>query len=153
MDAGTDAGEPTTSPNAAFEDEVLVHVNARRAAGALCGNQNFPPVPPLTMQPQLRLAAQLHSQDMAAQSYMDHVSKDGRTFDQRIRAAGYTGSSIAENVAAGYESPTGVVQGWMESPGHCVNIMGAAYRSIGVGYGFDADSKFGHYWTQTFGNR
>jgi len=38
----------------------------------------------------------------AAARYFSHTSLDGRTFDQRIRNAGYTGSSpLGENLAAG----------------------------------------------------
>ena len=66
--------------NAAFEDQVLVLVNQRRAAGATCGGVPYAPVAPLTMNAALRTAARLHSQDMAAQNYFSHTSLDGRTF-------------------------------------------------------------------------
>ena len=131
---------------------VLVLVNQRRAAGATCGGTVYPPAGPLTMNANLQLAARLHSQDMATQNYFSHTSLDGRTFDQRIRNAGYSGSfPLGENLAAGVPNPQSLVDGWMNSPGHCANIMNGGYRSTGVGYAFSSSSTYRHYWTQTFG--
>ena len=144
---------PPPDPSATvFENEVLALVNQRRAAGATCGGTAHPPVVALAMNANLRLAAQGHSQDMATNNYFSHTSLDGRTFVDRIRGAGYTGSGpLGENIAAGQGSPAAVVNGWMGSTGHCQNIMNGSYRSIGVGYAFRAGSQFGSYWTQTFG--
>lgn len=144
---------PTPTPGQLFEEQVLTLVNQRRAEGATCGGTAYPSAPALVMNAALRQAAQLHSQDMADQNYMEHTSKDGRTFAQRIRAAGYAGGSIGENVAAGYSTPQAVMTGWMASTGHCANIMNATYRSIGVGYGYNAASNYDHYWTQDFGSQ
>ena len=138
--------------NATFEDQVLVLVNQRRAAGATCGGAPYAPVAPLTMNGTLRTAARLHSQDMAAQNYFSHTSLDGRTFSQRMTNAGYAGAfPWGENIASGQPTPQAVVDAWMSSPGHCTNIMNGSYRAIGVGYGFRAGSTYGHYWTQDFG--
>ncbi len=104
------------------------------------------------MDARLRAAARGHSQDMAANNYFSHTSLDGRTFDQRIGEAGYTGAfPWGENIAAGQSTPEAVVTGWMASPGHCTNIMSAGYKAIGVGYGFSSSSTYRHYWTQDFG--
>ena len=146
------AAPPPPDPSAtAFENEVLTLVNQHRAAGATCGGTAYPTVAALAMNANLRLAAQRHSQDMATNNYFSHTSLDGRTYVDRIRAAGYTGSFLGENIAAGYGSPASVVNGWMASTGHCQNIMNGGYRSIGVGYAFRAGSQFRSYWTQTFG--
>lgn len=152
--ADSSAAVITVAPDAgvlAFEDQVLTLVNQYRSVGAVCGSTPYPPTAPLLMNGQLRLAARGHSQDMAANSYFSHTSLDGRTFNQRITAAGYSGSPLGENIAAGYPTPQAVVAGWMASPGHCSNIMSGSYRSIGVGYAFLAGSAYGHYWTQDFG--
>ena len=50
----------------------------------------------------------------------------------------------------GYSSPEGVVQGWMKSPGHKANILGADYTEIGVGYAFGEACDYGSYWTAVF---
>jgi uncharacterized protein YkwD len=138
--------------NSAFEDEVFTLVNSRRAAGAMCGSTSYGPAAALVMNSKLRNAARWHSQDMAANNYFSHTSLDGRTFDERIHDAGYAGSGpLGENIAAGQSSPSSVVNGWMGSPGHCRNIMDPAFHAIGVGYAYDADATYRHYWTMTFG--
>jgi uncharacterized protein YkwD len=142
----------TVTSNPTFEDQVLVLVNQRRAAGATCGGAPYAPVAPLTMNGTLRTAARLHSQDMAAQNYFSHTSLDGRTFSQRLTNAGYAGAfPWGENIAAGQPTPEAVMDAWMASTGHCTNIMNGSYRAIGVGYAFRAGTTYGHYWTQDFG--
>jgi uncharacterized protein YkwD len=127
-------------------------VNQRRAGGATCGGTAYAAAPALYMHPSLRVAARGHSQDMAAQNYVSHTSLDGRTFDQRIRDAGYTGAfPLGENIAGGPSTPDAVVSGWMASPGHCANIMSPGYRALGVGYAHNPASTYRHYWTQSFG--
>jgi uncharacterized protein YkwD len=141
-----------TSGNTAFEDQVLVLVNQKRAAGATCGGTAYPAVGPLYMNGNLRTAAQNHSFDMATQNYFSHTSLDGRTFDQRILNAGYSGAyPLGENIAAGQTTPQFVVDAWMASPGHCTNIMNGSFNSAGVGYGFNSSSTYVHYWTLDLG--
>ena len=131
---------------------MLALVNQRRAAGATCGGTAYPSVPALTMNSNLRIAARAHSLDMATLNYFSHTSLDGRTFSQRIQNAGYSGSfPLGENIAAGQNSPQAVVDSWMTSPGHCVNIMSPGFRAIGIGYALRVGSQYGHYWTQDFG--
>jgi uncharacterized protein YkwD len=101
--------------------------------------------PALQVDPRLTTAAQGHAADMAANSYFSHTSLDGRTFDQRIRAAGHP-SPGGENIAKGQTSPSAVVTAWMNSPGHRANILNCSFRTIGVG--FDAR---GNHWVQNFG--
>ncbi|WP_235433275.1 CAP domain-containing protein [Protofrankia coriariae] len=97
----------------------------------------------------LLLAAQWHSEDMAANSYMDHVSLDGRTMTDRATASGYRYRMLGENVAAGQNSPAEVMDGWMNSPGHRRNILNGEFTQIGVGYA--RGGSYGIYWTQVFG--
>jgi uncharacterized protein YkwD len=134
---------------AAWEEEVLVLVNERRAAGADCGSEGtFGPAAPLTMNPALRCAARLHSMDMVINNYFSHTSQDGTTFAQRISAAGYSWRSIGENISQGGSSPSAVVNGWMGSDGHCANIMSPGFVDIGIGYHTDGTRRR---WTQKFG--
>jgi uncharacterized protein YkwD len=142
----------TPDPSTAFEDQVLVLVNQQRALGATCGGVPYPAVGPLYMNTNLRIAAHNHSVDMATNNYFSHTSLDGRTFDQRILNAGYTGSyPLGENIAAGQTTPQNVVAAWMGSTGHCQNIMSGSYHAVGVGYAFSASSTYRHYWTMDFG--
>lgn len=132
--------------HAAFEAEVLTLVNEHRAAGANCGQAgSFDSVPPLTMNSALRCAARVHSLDMSTRGYFDHTNPEGEGPRDRTTQAGYAGSSWGENIAWGYPTPESVVSGWMNSPGHCANVMRAGYTEIGVGF------AAGNYWTQNFG--
>jgi uncharacterized protein YkwD len=135
----------------AFEEEVLSRINAVRATGATCGGTAMPAVPALAMNEALRTSARGHSQDMAARGFFSHTTPDGRTFVDRIRAAGYGGSPIAENIAAGYSTPAAAMAGRMGSTGHCTAIMSGSYRVVGSGYAYQAGSPYGHYWTLNFG--
>ncbi|OLV16825.1 CAP domain-containing protein [Deinococcus marmoris] len=131
--------------------QVLELSNAARARGQTCGAQNFPPVPPLNSEARLGAAAQAHAADMAALNYFSHTSQDGRTLKNRIDAAGYGWRAIAENIAAGQASAQEVVTGWLNSEGHCRNLMNAEYRELGIGLARNAGGKL--YWVQDFGTR
>ena len=111
-----------------------------------------PPVQELEWNEQLRNAAEGHSRDMADKNYFSHTSPDGKSFVDRINAAGYTGyRAVGENIAAGYGTAASVMQGWMSSPGHCNNIMNPVFREMGVGYAYNSGSQYKQYWTQNFG--
>lgn len=128
-----------------FENQVLELVNDRRAAGATCGGSEYGPAGPLAMNGALHCAAQNHSLDMGQRDYFDHYSPEGDGPGERFEEAGYAGSTWGENIAWGYGSPEAVVEGWMNSPGHCANIMNPNFTETGVGY------YEGSLWTQTFG--
>ncbi|HJL15784.1 MAG TPA: CAP domain-containing protein [Sandaracinaceae bacterium LLY-WYZ-13_1] len=134
-----------------LEWEVLELTNQERARGASCGGEAFGPAGPLEMDEVIQVAARLHSQDMGEQNYFMHDSLDGRTFSDRMTEAGFSGAPPwGENIAAGQATAAEVVQGWMESPGHCRNIMNPDFHVIGIGYANVGGSDYGHYWTQDF---
>jgi uncharacterized protein YkwD len=138
-----------------FRASVLARVNQVRAAGATCGsNGTFGPAGPLAWNDRLTAAAVGHSQDMATNNYFAHVGRDGRTFTQRIDAAGYAWRTAGENLAAGQRSVNSVVDGWMASPGHCVNLMNPAFTEIGVACVPAASASFTYttYWTMELGS-
>ncbi|MEM1032035.1 MAG: CAP domain-containing protein [Myxococcota bacterium] len=148
---------PSTGPGAwpaahvAWEDEVLRLTNARRATGANCGGQALAAAPPVVAQPQLRAAARAHGVDMGRRDYFDHRTPEGVGPMQRAQGAGFSGGFVGENIAAGQRSPAEVVQAWVESPGHCVNLMNPRFRYLGVGYTFETNDRYGHFWVQKFG--
>lgn len=154
-DCRVDCTNPGSWPTewSRFEERVLELVNAIRMRGASCGSDTKPPVGPLVMDAALRRAARCHSMDMAENDFMSHTGSDGSSPWDRIARAGYTASARAENVAAGYSTPEQVVDGWMSSYGHCVNIMSGGSNEIGVGYATQSGTRFFHYWTQAFGQR
>jgi hypothetical protein len=135
---------------AAWEEEVVDLVNLERSAGAYCGGTWFDPVPDLTMNEALRCAARVHSADMVDRDFFDHTNPDGESSADRISEAGYSWSTCGENIAQGYVDPADVVAGWMDSTGHCENIMYGGFEEIGVGY-VPGSPYGGGTWTQTFG--
>jgi uncharacterized protein YkwD len=153
-DCALACGPTATWPDAwtRFEDAALAETNRYRAMGASCDGEAFPPVPALEADETLRASARLHSSDMGERAFFDHDNPDGLDPFDRMAAVGFEGAAPwGENIAAGQSTPEEVVQGWMESPGHCRNIMDGGYRVLGMGYAFVEGSPFGHYWTQNFG--
>lgn len=138
---------PSTTPTS-YEAEVLRLTNAARSQARTCGGQSMPAAPPLTWNGRLGYAARAHSRDMAKRGYFSHTSADGTAFSTRISQTGYHWSAVGENIAAGYPTPAAVVDGWVHSPGHCVNLMSRSFTQLGVG--FASGGHYGTYWTQDF---
>lgn len=138
-----------------WEEEVLRLVNEARAAGHDCDSEGkFGPAPPLTMSASLRCAARKHAADMGTRNYFDHVSPEGETFIERIAQAGYGSyTQIGENIAGGgaLDTAKAAVDGWLDSDGHCANIMSPAYSELGAGV-FEGPGDLTYYWTQEFGH-
>ncbi len=123
---------------------MLDAVNAARAQGQTCGNQVYPPAPPLVWNDRLTAAAEAHSADMARNDYFDHTGRDGSQPGDRVTRAGYSWRIVGENIAR-YQSSVGeVVDAWVESPSHCRNLMDSRYAELGA-------SERDTYWTQVFG--
>ncbi|GGL13367.1 CAP domain-containing protein [Deinococcus radiotolerans] len=140
----------TASP--AFDSEVLRLTNQARAQGWNCDAKRpgGPALPPLKGNPTLDLAAQAQSSGMALYGYFDHTSAlDGSSPMRRVQAAGLNPGSVAENIAAGQQTPKEVVDAWLRSPGHCRNIMGD-FTLVGLSYVNRPGTKFTRYWTQVF---
>lgn len=145
-----DAGSQTMS---AEEAQVLSEVNAARAVARTCGDVAYAATTPVAWNGFLATAARAHTADMAARNYFAHVSPDGGTLVTRAEAAGYTTwRELGENIAAGY-TVQNVVQGWIDSPSHCKNLMDPKFKEMGAGYTYRAGSTFGTYWAQELGTR
>jgi uncharacterized protein YkwD len=84
--------------------------------------------------------------DMVDRNYFDHTNPDGEEPWDRMERAGYTWSSAGENIAAGNGTATATMDQWMNSPGHCRNIMSGDFVDVGVGHVESAAM-----WTQVFG--
>ncbi len=108
---------------------------------------------PLAWNARLAEAAELHSVDMAARRYFDHVSPDGKRVSQRVAAQGYPWRMVGENLAGGDTTVAGVISGWLASPGHCKNLMSPAYAEVAVSCVRQPGSQWGNYWTMVLANR
>jgi uncharacterized protein YkwD len=129
-------------------------------------------LPPFKQVDLLHNSSEGHSESMAINDFFAHCDLDSHTHpNDRMQTAGYSYSSWAENIAAGYGTPSAVISGWMSSPGHRANILNASRREIGVGYEYSGDQNadrfdengdctqdnnggpYYNYWTQNFGSR
>ncbi len=134
-----------------FQADLMTLINQARASARTCGSTAYPTAAPLAWNGKLFDAAAAHSADMATKNYFSHTSQDGRTFDQRITAAGYSWSNIGENIAAGQSSASSVMAGWMASAGHCSNIMNSSFTQVGVACVINNSATFRTYWTMDLG--
>ena len=125
---------------------LLQLVNETRKKGRQCGGTWFAAAPALSWNSQLEQAALVHSSDMYANGYFSHAAKDGSRAGDRIDGTGYHWRTYGENIAFGYRSEREVVKGWLQSPGHCKNIMSASFKEMGV-------ARVGDYWTQVFATK
>ncbi|MBB6092674.1 uncharacterized protein YkwD [Povalibacter uvarum] len=143
---------PTTRDAGAIAAEVLRLVNVARGQPRRCGSKSFAAVPPLTASAMLDRTALIHAQDMAAKNFFEHQGSDGRTVAARATRVGYNWRSIGENIAAGPTTAEIVVNGWLNSPGHCANIMGQTFTEMGIAFATSSKSDAGIYWAQVLGS-
>ena len=98
--------------------------NAQRAANGVAG---------LNLNAQLNQAAAAKASHMFALNYWAHNGPDGTTPWMFISNSGYAYSTAGENLAKNFSTSSGVVTGWMNSPGHRDNMLKAAYTDVGYG--------------------
>ncbi len=130
-------------------ETVLSAVNAARAKA---GCQ------PLRLDARLTAAARAHATAMAEQNFFGHAGKDGSRFSSRIKRQGYSYSTAAENIAAGYRSAGQVVSGWLNSAGHRRNMLNCRMTETGIAMVYQADDRpirgnsapLRYYWVQVF---
>ncbi len=132
-----------------IRQEFLDAVNAARSVDRICGTDLHNAAPPVGWDDRLAMAAYLHSFDMATNDFFAHTGSDGGSVGDRIAREGYAWSTYGENIAVGYPSVPSVMQGWLDSPGHCRNIMNPGFREIGAGLaeGLYLGSPRAPYWT------
>jgi uncharacterized protein YkwD len=127
--------------------------NAARSQGRYCGDQYFESAPPLKLNSTLNVSAQTHAEDMGARAYFNHESPEGTRAWNRAEALGYRYETMAENIAYGQRDAQAAVLGWVQSPGHCKNLMNPALTEMGAGIalGTAPTGQRTLYWVQVFG--
>ena len=123
----------------AYEREVVRLVNLERAKAGLS---------PLEYDWQLSRVARYKSEDMQKNKYFSHTSPTYGSPFNMMKSFGVSYKTAGENIAKGYQTPSAVVNGWMNSNGHRANILNSSFTHIGVGY-----VASGNYWTQMFVGR
>jgi uncharacterized protein YkwD len=139
---------PARSRAPVLSEQALRLVNEVRARGARCGERSFGPAPPMRLSATLASVALGHASDMAEHNYFEHVDQAGRSPADRVRAVGYRETLVGENIAYGPQSVEEVVQGWLDSPGHCENMMDARFAEMGLAYAAGQATRRGLFWVQ-----
>ena len=144
------ADPPSSGNSAAVVQRVLELVNAARARPRRCGRSLLEAAPPLTLSRTLTDVAMSHARDMAQHRSMDHRGSDGSQPDERVTRAGYRWRAIGENIAAGQRTADAVVATWLDSPGHCTNIMEPQFTEMGIAFALAPSRNPPIYWAQEF---
>ncbi|KAI9591530.1 CAP domain-containing protein [Syncephalis fuscata] len=141
--ASKPASRPSSAPQPALdtksmEVQMLCAVNKFRSKYGL---------QPLGLDQGLNRASLQHSQAQASRRQMEHRFPGGTTPTQRMDAVG-NWMRTAENVAYGWPSVEVVMDQWIKSPGHNVNMRSDTTH---FGAGMAKSSNGTPYWTQNFG--
>jgi uncharacterized protein YkwD len=131
----------TYTTSASYQAEIANLINTARAQNGL---------PALAINPQLSVAAQGHSIDMACHGLLSHTGSDGSSVHQRVVAAGYA-SSYSEEIIYGSGFPQTAFDWWMNDKVHHDAILNPNITEMGIGYAYVADTAYGGYYTVDFG--
>jgi len=160
-------------------NERLKAINDERDKKHNCGGQQMGPSPHVSWSKELYLASAEHNYDMAKSNIIDKKHRGSNTqydwtkvvqnlkhasyVQERVENNGYTNwKGLTENLTAGYinkdsnkpiNTPQRAVQQWLNSPGHCKNLMDPSVDEVGMAYLHDTSGTYNHYWTQNFGKR
>lgn len=133
-----------------YQAAMLEHVNAARSKARYCGSEYFEAAAPVQYNCPINGAAKKHSLDMANNNFFSHYGSDGLRVGDRITETGYQWSVAGENIAAGYDDVKTVMDGWLDSPGHCENIMDPRFTEFAVERVNATGADYRNYWTQVY---
>jgi uncharacterized protein YkwD len=129
-DCGPTTTQVTGLSQAQMESSIGCLINDERTSRGLR---------PVSPNDDLRQAALSHSNEMINQSYFEHTSPAGLTFENRIENTGYMRGVrswvVGENLVWGTESlstPQSLVTSWMNSPPHRENLLRPSFNEIGI---------------------
>lgn len=162
---GNEACQPVAIWDPArWEKEIVLFnlLNELRAEGGQCADgTQYPPVPPLDMNPTLTCAARYHSADMFNRDFFSHFNPWGQSPWDRIFILGFepplSGGNgdegnlftvTGENIAKGIAEPAEVLEAWKNSSNHCANLFSPQYTHVGVAWEPGNGQNF---WTLDFG--
>ena len=124
-----------------YVTEVCRLVNVERAKYGLS---------PLTLDERLCKAAQVRAVECGEMDDIDHTRPDGSSCFTVLQEMNIDYFYTGENLAAGYQTPAAVVNGWMNSEGHRENILDEYYTKIGIGYYHVDGTYYQNFWSQFF---
>ena len=133
-----------SAENSTLANESLQILNNIRSSSRRCGLTNFNATGPLTWNLKLEQASKIHLDDMANRGFFDHTGSDGSSVGDRAERSGFIFQNIAENLADGQRNLQEAFQAWVDSPGHCVNLMNSSHAEFGL-------ATNGRLWVAVFG--
>lgn len=136
-----------TSPIEHIQQRTIELINQARSQPQNCGTEAFAATDPVNWNTKLLQAADQHSADMTQHNFFDHTGSDGSSVATRVNDAGYEWGAVGENIAAGQLSAAEVVAGWLDSPGHCRNLMNPVFTEVAVTCAEDNGADYTRYWT------
>ena len=114
-----------------------------RAVLALNLTRNLLGLPAVLVDLRLTAAARDHSQDMRTHNFFAHESPVPGKATPWDRAAHFSTTASAENIAMGFQDGKAVNLAWFHSPGHHKNMLGD-HKRVGIG-------RSGVHFTELFG--
>lgn len=130
-----------------FQDFILEIVNQARSQSRNCGNQFFAAAPDVIWDERIEAAAEMHSQDMAANGRLSHSGSDGSDAGDRLLMENYDWFTWGENILFGLNNAQDALDALLDSPSHCSLIMGPDFLEVGAGSAQGSNST---YWTFLF---
>ena len=135
--------------NYGYDIESFINaINEARKNGSPCAPGGLEEV---RWDDNLAKAALNHSLDMAKNDFFSHTGSDGSSFVTRVRNTDFTGFPAGENIAAGYSRTSSVMNGWLNSTGHCNNIMKTTITHVGYAWVYKSGTEWRSYRTMVTG--
>ncbi len=135
-------------------DAAAARLNDVRHRGATCRSGPMSTASALVWNDRLADAARSQAREMARIDRMSHRDSQNRGLGERLRIVGYPLGVAVENVGVGFASVDDVVDAWLDSEGHCENLMNASVREFGIAC-VDADASGApeerRYWALVLG--
>ena len=157
---------PHNIPKLSNQDKeaYLTAINNARATARGCGEKGyFHETAPLVWSEELYKSAYEHSQDMANSNHYGHNGsgteadwtgfKENKQSNHQERIESYDSrlaTYSSENIAGGAKTIAQVVNLWLESDGHCANIMNPELDQLGMAMVEKENTDYIYYWTQNF---
>jgi uncharacterized protein YkwD len=98
-------------------------------SNAINGTRKRHHAPALAYSSTLERAARKMASLMAERNQISHTL--GGTLRQRVNAVDYHGA-VGENLAVGYDTLEGAIEGWLKSPGHRSTLLSAKFSEFGL---------------------
>lgn len=133
-------------PPSTIQKNMVKLVSDVRNSNRSCGKKMFSPAGKVKWNDELAMAALNQARDMAMSGVLSHTGLDGSSVGDRVEKRGYSWLIVAENIAAGHQTSEAVISVWLESPGHCANLMKPGIKEIGAACFRNPESKYGTYW-------